>query len=92
MKGGILFYIAIIVAIIAVPAFMSKNVRTRTWGGTTNYSIPSGQKLVNATWKDSNLWVLTRPMYPNEEATTYNFVESSTYGQFEGKVIFIESK
>jgi hypothetical protein len=70
----------------------TSNIRTRVWGGTTTQNIPKGQKFINATWKESNLWVLTRPMHENENAERYEFIESSAFGTFEGKVIFIESK
>ena len=45
-----------------------------------------------ATWKESGLWYLTRPMRENEKAEIFIFQEDSQYGIMEGKVIFIETK
>jgi len=73
-------------------ASCTSNIRSRVWGGTTTQNLPRGQKVLNATWKESNLWVLVRPMHENENAERYEFIESSAYGALEGKVIFIESK
>lgn len=56
---------------------------TRNFGGTTTVKIPEGETLVNVTWKESNLWVLTK-----DANGKFQFREYSTYGLLEGKVIF----
>lgn len=55
-------------------------------------NLPKGQKFVNATWKESELWYVTRTMRSNEVSETFTFQEKSSYGMIEGKVIFVESK
>lgn len=65
---------------------------TRNFGGTTTVKLEPGQRLVEATWKDNNLWYLVEPMEPDYTPKTKEFIESSNYGVLEGKVIFIESK
>ena len=86
----------IILAILAVLALSTmgctENIRTKTLGGTMTVTLPEGQKLINSTWKDAQLWYLTRPMYSNEVAETYTFTEKSSFGMVEGKIIFIEQK
>lgn len=68
----------------------SCNYFTRNFGGTLEYEVPAGEKVVNVTWKDSDIWVLTRKMQPNEKPDTLRFSESSTFGVFEGDVILYE--
>lgn len=86
-----LMCLAAVVATIAV-AGCTANSRARTFGGTATENLPKGQKLVNMTWKDDHLWILTRPMTDADVAQTYQFVESSSWGLMNGKVIVIEAK
>jgi len=68
------------------------NVRAKRFGGTMTVELPANQKLVNATWKDSQLWYLSKPMSKTDTAVTYTFKEKSNYGIREGSVIFVETK
>lgn len=61
-------------------------------GGTINVDVPKGQKLIEATWKGSDIWYLTRPMREDEDPETFTLQEDSNLGIIEGKVIFKESK
>jgi hypothetical protein len=66
------------------------NVRSKVWGGNMNIDLPAHQKLVNATWKDAELWYLTRPMREGEVPETSILHEKSSFGVIEGTVTFIE--
>ena len=66
--------------------------RARSFGGVVTEKLPVGQKLVVVTWKEGNLWTLTRKMKETETPETYEFTESSAYGVMQGKVIITESK
>lgn len=67
--------------------------RSRNFGGTATIKLSPGMKLVEATWKDdNNLWYLIEPMDPDYEPKEKLFIESSSWGVMEGKVIFIESR
>lgn len=68
----------------------TENVRSKGWGGTMTVKLPANQKLVNATWKESELWYLTRQRHSNEVVDTYTFQEKSSFGMVEGTVIFVE--
>lgn len=68
------------------------NMVAKSYGGTMNIDLPAGEKLAEITWKDNNLWYLTRPMREGEEAEIWTFQEKSNYGMMEGKVILKESK
>ena len=83
-----------ILVILAAAAFQggcTEQERAKSWGGTTQVDLPAGKKLVVATWKESNLWLLTRDMRALELAETYEFVEDSSWGVFEGKVVIRET-
>lgn len=77
---------------ITVMSLAGCNTMTRQFGGTSTVELPKGQKLVNVTWKESDLWYLTKPMTDNDKAETYEFTEDSNLGMMEGKVIIKESK
>lgn len=62
----------------------------RTLGGTITRELPSGQKVVNVTWKDDNLWILTRASRPGEVPETLTFTEHSKRGLIQGQVIVKE--
>lgn len=64
----------------------------KNMGGTITVDVPEGQKLIEATWKGSNLWYLTRPMREDEEPEAFTLQEDSNFGIMEGKVIFKENK
>jgi hypothetical protein len=82
--------LSLIAAFVAVSC--TENERAKNFGGTQTINLPSGQKLQNATWKDTQLWYLTRPMHQDESAETWTFQEKSGFGLVEGKVILKESK
>lgn len=64
----------------------------KSYGGTISIDVPKGQKVIEATWKDSNVWYLTRPMREDEKPEIFTLQEDSNLGIIEGKVIFKESK
>jgi len=61
-------------------------------GGNMTINLKPGEKLVNATWKDTSLWILTRKMRPDDVEETYKFKEDSTFGVLEGTVTIYEYK
>lgn len=65
---------------------------TKNLGGNMTIELPKGQKLEEITWKDTNLWYLTRPMKENEIAEIHTFQEKSPLGIAEGTVTIIETK
>jgi hypothetical protein len=83
--------IIIIIAAISLTA-CTENSRAKSFGGTAILTLPVGQKLVNVTWKDAQLWYITRPMRADETAETYTFNEESGYGLVEGTYVIKEKK
>lgn len=64
----------------------------KEFGGKAEVKLPKGQKLVTVTWKEVNLWYLTRPMRATDTAETYVFREESNFGIWEGQVTITETK
>lgn len=65
---------------------------TKNLGGDMVLELKPNQKLEEITWKDDNLWYLTRPMREDEEPETHTFQQKSEMGVFEGTVTIVESK
>lgn len=87
------YFIAIIFIIVAA-IFVSctDHTMSRKFGGKETITLPKGMKLVEATWKESDLWYLLEPMDANYVPKTKIFQEDSRFGVLEGKVTFIESR
>lgn len=66
----------------------------RNFGGTTTIELEPNLKLEEITWKDDDLWYLTRPMREDEEPETHTFTEKGGLGTvFDGgTVIVVETK
>lgn len=84
--------VVVIFALAVILVGCTDQSRAKGFGGTAIINLPKGEKLVNATWKDENIWYLTRPMRENENAEKYSFKESSSFGLLQGEVILQESK
>ena len=70
----------------------TENQRARQFGGTITIELPPGEKLVMATWKETDLFYLTEPMDSNYVPKTKTFREDSSWGVMESTVIFKERK
>lgn len=82
----IFFAALLLMMLFGLTAYQST---TKSLGGTTTIKLKPGVKLEEITWKDDDLWYLTRPMRDNESAETHTFDQSTDFG-FEGQVIIIE--
>lgn len=65
---------------------------TKNFGGSMTLELEPNQKLVTITWKDDDLWYLTRPMREDESPETYTFQQSTDLGVMEGTVTVVEMK
>ncbi len=70
----------------------TQNERAKMWGGTAEVSLPPGRKLVNVTFKETNIWLLTRAAHKDEKPETFEFIEKSNAGLLEGKIIIREQQ
>jgi hypothetical protein len=83
----------LVIALLAISlASCTENSRVKNWGGEGTINLPKGQKLINVTWKETQIWYLTRPMDSSDVAETYKFQEESSYDVMEGTYNFIETK
>ena len=64
--------------------------RAKNFGGEVVIQLAEGKKLENVTWKDEQLWILTRDKRTGEASERYEFKENSVFGVFEGSVIIVE--
>lgn len=80
------------IAIIALSTSCTENSRVKAFGGEGTINLPQGRKLVNVTWKETEVWYLTRPMHKDEIAETYQFQEESSWGMIEGTYNLVETK
>ena len=60
------------------------NQRARTFGGEEVVELPKNRVLLNSTWKQDNLWILTKDTITNEMF----FQEKSSFGLLEGTIKF----
>jgi len=66
----------------------TENERARNYGGTQTIILDKDIRLVNATWKGTDLWIITKK--DTSSPSTYYFKEKSTWGLQEGQIIIIE--
>lgn len=82
-----------VIAIILVALMLTGcHTVTKELGGSMTVELEPGQKLEEVTWKDTDLWLLTRPFREGEEPETHTFQEDSEWGVMEGTVTIVESK
>ena len=69
-----------------------ENLVTREFGGSQTIKLEKGQRLVEITFKDHDLWILTEPMDSDYVPKTKMFYEDSNFGVMQGKITIIESR
>ena len=82
-----ILYVILIISLIGC----TDNQRAKNFGGSETVEL-KGKRLVGVTWKESELWYLTRSLKSEEEPETFEFKEKSSWGIVEGTVKFVESK
>jgi hypothetical protein len=85
---------AIVLCLVCTLSFTSctEQIRTRRFGGTMVIDIPNGYKVTSATWKENDLFYFMEPMEEGYTPKDKIFVESSSYGVLESKIIFKEKR
>ena len=98
-KGYTLIELLTVVSIIGVIAAVIIPTLTgggcaqslvKNFGGSMAVKLDPNVKLVNVTWKEDHLWILTTARSNNEEPKTYNFSEKSAMGVLQGNVTIVE--
>lgn len=60
----------------------TENARVKHFGGKMKVTIPKNERLINITWKESQMWVLTQDTISNQ----FHFREHSSFGIWKGEV------
>lgn len=79
-----LFILLIVVTMVSC----TSNERARNYGGKEVIELDKNERLVNITWKQDDVWILTKT--DTTKPTTYSFKEKSSYGVMEGEIIIKE--
>jgi uncharacterized lipoprotein YehR (DUF1307 family) len=64
------------------------NERARNFGGKMIVTLNPGERMVNMTWKQDDLWILTKQ--DNTKPSTYTFQEKSSWSVMEGTITVVE--
>lgn len=69
-------------ALLFIFSSCTENQRARKFGGKEEIQLKPNEVLINVTWKESNMWVLT------EDTLTHvkYFRENSNWGVLEGEI------
>lgn len=86
MKTKILSFILLICLLTAC----TQNQRVRRYGGQSTIQLDKERKLVNVTWKEGSLWILTTQMDSGYIPKSYLFSEHSNLGIVQGETLIIE--
>ena len=76
----------------SVMASCTQQMVTRKLGGSQTITLEKGQRLVEMTWKNNNLWILTEPMDSGYVPKVKTFYEKSSFGVLEGVITIKESR
>jgi len=87
-KDYLLIVLVLLVAIVAACSSCTDNQRARNYGGTEHITLGKGERVVNMTWKQDDLWILTKQ--DSTKPSTYTFKEKSSYGVLEGTIVITE--
>ena len=81
--------IYLLVAAVAI-CLTGCNEIAKNYGGSLTVNLDKDQKLVNCSWKEDSLWILTRPRREGETPETYKYFEKSNMSIVEGSVTIVE--
>ena len=75
--------ILVLLLIITLFTSCTKNERLKYFGGKDELKLKDNEILINITWKNSDMWLLTLDTTTNIKY----FRENSSWGVFEGEII-----
>ena len=77
---------------VIVFAGCSQQSMVKECGSSMTIELEPGQKLEEITWKENELWYLTRPFTEDDIPEIHTFQEQSEFGVFEGTITIIEKE
>ena len=69
----------ILLSLLLLTMSCTEQSRARQFGGDVQIDLPKGEKLLNATWKETNLFYLTEPTESTYQPKIKTFKESSSF-------------
>ena len=87
-------FMAIVLCLVCTLCLTSctEQMRVREFGGTMTIDVHNGYKVTSATWKETDLFYFMEPMEEGYTPKEKVFIESSSYGILESKIIFKEKQ
>jgi hypothetical protein len=82
-KVGLALSVIILAIAWGAYAFHFQQIFVKRYGGVMTIQVPEGQRHINATWKDDNLWIENY----DPKTNTCIFSEYSKGNVLEGKVV-----
>lgn len=93
MKKNKNIFSALVIMITLLFSSCTENERVKNLGGSGKFAISPDEKFVNVTWKETQLWVLTRIRTTSDTTyETYKFREKSNYGVIKGVYTIEETR
>ena len=80
----LIFLFALVVTLFSC----TENERAKIYGGKLDYRLKPNEVLINATWKEGELWILSKDTITG----IHYFREKSNFGMMEGEVIIKNDK
>lgn len=81
-----------IIATVLLFSSCSEQNLVRRFGGNVTVNVPEGYKVTSATWKEDNIFYFAEPMEDGYIPKEKQFIECSSFGILESKVIFVEKR
>lgn len=81
-------FILLFLAITLILTSCTQQQMAKRYGGQATIKLQANERVVNVTWKESNIWILTK--LDTTKPSIYQFKENSNLGIMEGTVIIQE--
>lgn len=82
----------ILICLAAIAAVGCENFTTKHFGSTMIIDVEPGYKVTNATFKGDEIWYFVEKMDSTYVPTQKKLLEKSMFGEFEGTIIFNETR
>lgn len=83
----------VILASMMILSSCTQNERVKRFGGSATIDIPADRQFVNVTWKENDLWVVTKTRTTSDTLrNVYQLQESSSWGILEGTYTINETR
>ena len=81
----------IVISALALTLAGCDQVLVRSGWSNMTINLPCGQKYVNASWKETEIWYAYRPANPGEAYATVTYKQQTPTNIMSGSVKFVET-